>query len=1093
MSFWRLALRFVVGAFGVVIVLAGLAVLRLAAGPVDVSFLTPYLEDAMTDAPVHLDIERTSLVWDGFGTPIELLARNVSVLDAASGADLADIPAMAVTINTPELFAGHISPRSITLIEPIVRVRRDADGSVGLQLAGLDLGRADDDEAPSDTGSALGGLLAMLRSTNPVLAGFDALNIEDGLVFVDDRAMGLTWTAPSTTVEVRRAADGIEGAVSLAADIGQLELALDFEGRLVDAAAGPSISGHLDLMMRQADRLVSYDGSVSYRSDRQGSVELVGRLTGRLNANSPELTAEIIVDQTLNPLASVVRYAIDRVVPADWAMAAPVLSPLSSLTSPVTASGELQLDDRFLPQRIEMHMRAGAGQLNLPAYYDEPLNVAGIQLTAVADFPTRRFSLPQFTIDVGGPQINVTADIQIEPIGLLDAVGTVTLSDMPVDLLSRYWPEAITPARQWVTSQISRGVVRRASMDIHTRAFNLPDQPVELVSLNGEMDIEDMTVEYLGGMDPVSGATGSAVFNERDFVITLDSGSVQGVDVLAAVIAITDLDRPPAQLDISLALAGLVTNAMEVINAPRLRLADRAGLNPTLIGGEMSGRLAFSFPLARRDEDMPVAYGGVFAIEGGSADGVFDSLSLTDLAGEFRVDGEGFSLTGTGALNGLPADILIAQSYEPEGDGNLRSEVSTTLPDGRYDVLGFPEIPGLSGPLPVRINATLQRDAGLRLDAAVDLTGARLEIEPLRYDKPPGSAGRGWIGATLRNGRVIGDVPFSVDAMGLTASGRVELDDEGRASFLDVDSLVYGRTDVSLQAAFAPSGAASVDIEGRQLDIAQLIGDVGLTDLGLEQGSGNEPPRNISVAVDRMILGGNRGLNDVAADMTSEAGAMTQLSLTAIHDGGGAVAASLQPIAQGDALSVRSANTGALLSLLGDTDRINGGQLALDATIVGDTTSGTLVVENFRVREAPELARIMAAEPVVAHAEPPEADSVVFNRLEADLALTGGRLTVRDGRASGGELGITMGGVADFSSDTIDFTGTFVPLYGLNSLLSGVPLIGEILYGGAGGGVFAFTYRVSGPTDAPTVSVNPLSVLAPGILRRIFFEGIPPS
>ena len=68
-----------------------------------------------------------------------------------------------------------------------------------------------------------------------------------------------------------------------------------------------------------------------------------------------------------------------------------------------------------------------------------------------------------------------------------------------------------------------------------------------------------------------------------------------------------------------------------------------------------------------------------------------------------------------------------------------------------------------------------------------------------------------------------------------------------------------------------------------------------------------------------------------------------------------------------------------------------------------------------------------------------------------------------------------------------------MPLYGLNSLLSGVPLIGDLLYGGLGGGVFAFTYRLSGPVESPSVSVNPLSVLAPGILRRIFFESSPPA
>ncbi len=507
----------------------------------------------------------------------------------------------------------------------------------------------------------------------------------------------------------------------------------------------------------------------------------------------------------------------------------------------------------------------------------------------------------------------------------------------------------------------------------------------------------------------------------------------------------------------------------------------------------MAGRLAFSFPLSGPDDTIDVAYGGVFNVEGGSANGIFDTLEVTDLDGEVRVDGEGFSLTGEGDLNGLPADILIAQSYAPDADGNLRTEVATTLPAGQYDRLGFPEVPGLSGPLPVQIDVTLQPSGVFRLLAGINLAQARLEVEPLGFVKPPGVAGSGWVGATLQNGVVVGDVAFSVDAMDLSASGSVALDSAGNASLLDVDRLVYGATDVSVQAAFDPSGAASIDISGRQLDASSLLDETGMSDLGVDEDSSSDPPRNISIMVDRMILNERGGLNSVVGDVATDAGSVTQLSLSARQDGGGTISASFQPIGQGDALSVRTTDAGALFSLLSQSSPIGSGWFALDAISVGGTTSGQMVVENFQVRDAPELARIMAAEPVRAQVDPLDAESITFERLEAGVVFANDRLTVRDGRASGGQLGITFDGVVNFSDDTVDMRGTFVPLYGLNSLLSGVPLIGDILYGGVGGGVFAFTYRVSGAFDSLNVSVNPLSVLAPGILRRIFFEGFPPA
>jgi hypothetical protein len=49
-----------------------------------------------------------------------------------------------------------------------------------------------------------------------------------------------------------------------------------------------------------------------------------------------------------------------------------------------------------------------------------------------------------------------------------------------------------------------------------------------------------------------------------------------------------------------------------------------------------------------------------------------------------------------------------------------------------------------------------------------------------------------------------------------------------------------------------------------------------------------------------------------------------------------------------------------------------------------------------------------------------------------------------------------------------------------------VPILGDILASRKGEGVFGVTYSMKGPLEDPTLTVNPLSVLTPGILRRIF-------
>ena len=63
--------------------------------------------------------------------------------------------------------------------------------------------------------------------------------------------------------------------------------------------------------------------------------------------------------------------------------------------------------------------------------------------------------------------------------------------------------------------------------------------------------------------------------------------------------------------------------------------------------------------------------------------------------------------------------------------------------------------------------------------------------------------------------------------------------------------------------------------------------------------------------------------------------------------------------------------------------------------------------------------------------------------------------------------------------------GTFVPLYGLNNMFGQIPIVGLFL-GGSNEGLLGVTYEVVGPPGAPVLRVNPISAVAPGLLRKFF-------
>jgi len=65
-------------------------------------------------------------------------------------------------------------------------------------------------------------------------------------------------------------------------------------------------------------------------------------------------------------------------------------------------------------------------------------------------------------------------------------------------------------------------------------------------------------------------------------------------------------------------------------------------------------------------------------------------------------------------------------------------------------------------------------------------------------------------------------------------------------------------------------------------------------------------------------------------------------------------------------------------------------------------------------------------------------------------------------------------------------SGTFVPMYGLNNMFGQVPVLGLFLGGGSNEGLIGVTYEIVGTPGQPVFRVNPISAMAPGVLRKIF-------
>jgi hypothetical protein len=140
---------------------------------------------------------------------------------------------------------------------------------------------------------------------------------------------------------------------------------------------------------------------------------------------------------------------------------------------------------------------------------------------------------------------------------------------------------------------------------------------------------------------------------------------------------------------------------------------------------------------------------------------------------------------------------------------------------------------------------------------------------------------------------------------------------------------------------------------------------------------------------------------------------------------------------------------------------------------------GLLNVRDFAVKGESAIDRLAAGGASGAQA------GIGFTRLRAEFTRQNGQLSIREGVLKGPSIGGTIEGSIDYPGNQVRMSGTFIPVYGLNNMLGQIPGFG-LFFGGSNEGVFGMTYEVVGTPDKPTLRVNPLSMVFPGVTRKIW-------
>ena len=1119
------------GALGGLVMLALVALWwRLSSGPIELDIATPWLTAAIKEnfgAGHEVEIGGTLLERDANKGRTSLRIRDIVVRDA-DGTVVASAPKAEVGISGASLLLGRIRAERLSLVGAEMAVRIESDSEVTV-FAGSNkrplvtasvvspsaipplMGPPSKPEqrpapaasaapaaplapaAPANARSGIPDLTALIAWIEGLDAsGLDGrdlteIGLQGGNLTVDDQRNGKQWTFTNIDLSVTKPKGG-GIAVALGSQGGERPWQ-------VRAAMTPGQPGHRIIDI-ETQKLSTKDVMLAMRvSADQYEVDLP--LSGRIRADvGPDgiphmLDGRVVVEKGIivdldDPL---VRIPIERAeISLEWdkdrrALMAPFqvvsggnrITLLAQFDAPSDGSGAWGLQ-----------ISGGSAVLAAAPVDPNALILNRVLLRLRIDTNKQR-------VDLEPSEIGNT-DLGVALTGSLDFSGDdprltlgIASTRMSVAALKRLWPLTVaTKVRAWVLDHVQAGTVER--LDISTNALwstlkstgpPVPDDGL-LIQITGN----GAEVRPVEGLPAIRDADVNVHVSGRTAVINVVRGNVdispgRKLSITNGSFEVPDTfpKAPPAK--VRFRLDGSVPAAVELLNMQRLRDYSSAPVESATSRGTLTAQVTLALPLK---EDLPpgsTLYTINMDVANFAADRMVMGQKVEAQLLKVTANNVGHWIRGDVKINGIPSVL----DYRKARDGDADVRVQATLDENARSKFGFDLGGLLTGPVPIKLSGRVgANDGDSRFAMEADLSQAKIDNLLPGWLKPPGRPARATF--TLINKPAATRIEdLMVEGAGTSVKGTVEVDASGDVVSANFPTFALADGDkATLKAERGSDGALRVTMRG---DVFDARGFVKSTLTGPASSNKQKQDKDIDLDVKiATVIGFNgetmRGL-DLRASRRS--GVITSLALNAKLGRDAPLVGDLRGRGR-QVLFVETNDAGAFFRFNDIYPKIAGGEMwvALDPQSAElAPQEGTLNIRDFVVRGEAALERVAAA-PQQAGGQSP---GVEFSRLRVEFTRSTGRFTIRDGLLKGPAIGGTVDGYLDYHRDEVRMRGTFVPLYGLNNMFGQLPIVGPFL-GGSNEGLLGVTYEVVGPPSTPVLRVNPISAVAPGLLRKFF-------
>jgi hypothetical protein len=653
---------------------------------------------------------------------------------------------------------------------------------------------------------------------------------------------------------------------------------------------------------------------------------------------------------------------------------------------------------------------------------------------------------------------------------------------LSVDALKTLWPPMLVPdARRWVMENAESGLLTDATVDLAVLDTALGDGPDgRSASATLAFRFQDLAFESFRGGPMIRDAEGTGRLDGDRFVVALESGVVDLEDggtlsVGPATFTVGDVRPKPPHGQVAVTLDGSAPAAVALWGRLPFGRDGRFALDPDEASGSVRADISLSLPLKAGVQPSELTYAAQVAVRDLALARPVAGRTLADADLDIAVADGRATITGDALLDGVKASIDIDQPLAPGAAAT--SSIALTLGPRDRERLGLDFGDAVDGP--VKVSVSGGADGGAQT-VVVDLTPARIRLAPLGITKAKGKPGTVRFSMTRGADRIVID-DLDLETEGASLAGSLVLDGTGRLLKADLPRISARPGDrIALTANRDGDGTLAVAVRGSRFDARRLV----RTLLRGGAGTAGAGATRVDVTIDTLLGHGDEALTGVNIAAEADGGRLAALALTAQTAGSGAASMTLTPIGRTRRLEAEVGEVGRVLRFLGLYGHVEGGRAVVSGTVdASGAIRASVDGSRLRIVDEPALRRLSTA----AESGPNAGlGTVDIERLLFDLSFADGVLSVEDGVVRAATAGLSLQGDVDFSRDIVRLSGTYLPASALDSLLGKIPLIGQTMFAGGRAGLLGVTFRISGPIDKPSLTVNPLSAIAPGIFRKLF-------